>query len=88
MTPTFSLRLSVPDFSSALPRLSTQKDYVLSGYRIFGKVNCFQGGHLLSNKFLRKILKSEESYVLIEMNDVELTKKSDISQSIKIAVNA
>ncbi len=63
-------------------------DFVLSGYRIFGKVNCFQGGHLLSNKFLRKILKSEESYVLIEMNDVELTKKSDISQSIKIAVNA
>ncbi len=63
-------------------------DFLLSGYRIFGKVNCFQGGHLFSNMFLRKMLKSEESYVLIEMSDVELTKKSDISQSIKIAVNA
>ena len=63
-------------------------DFLLSGYRIFGKVNCFQGGHLFSNKFLRKMLKSEESYILIQMSDVELTKKSDINQSIKIAVNA
>ncbi len=63
-------------------------DFLLSGYRILGKVNCFQGGHLFSNKFLRKMLKSEESYILIQMSDVELTKKSDINQSIKIAVNA
>ncbi len=63
-------------------------DFLLSGYRIFGKVNCFKGGHLFSNKFLKKMLKSEESYVLIEMTDIESTKKSDTSQSIKIAVNA
>ena len=31
-------------------------DFMLSGYRILGKVNCYQGGHLLTNHFLRKLL--------------------------------
>ena len=28
---------------------------MLSGYRILGKVKCYQGGHELTNKFLRKL---------------------------------
>ena len=28
-------------------------DFLLSGYRILGKVNCYQGGHSLSNMFLK-----------------------------------
>ena len=31
-------------------------DFVLSGYRILGKVVCEQGGHLLTNSFLKKII--------------------------------
>ena len=31
-------------------------DFLLSGYRIIGKVSCYQGGHELTNLFLRKIL--------------------------------
>ena len=63
-------------------------DFLLSGYRILGTVNCQQGGHQLSNLFLRKLLKSESSFVKIELNDIVLTKKSELSQSVKIAVNA
>ena len=31
-------------------------DFLLSGHRIIGKVNCYQGGHELTNLFLRKFL--------------------------------
>ena len=31
-------------------------DFLLSGYRIVGKVKCYQGGHELTNMFLRKLL--------------------------------
>ena len=63
-------------------------DFILSGYRILGKVECYQGGHQLSNMFLRKLLKLTSSYAEIELSDVELTKKTPIDQSIKLAVNA
>ena len=32
-------------------------DFVLSGYRILGKVDCYQGGHQLSNLFLNQLWK-------------------------------
>ena len=31
-------------------------DFVLSGYRILGRINCHQGGHELSNMFLKKLM--------------------------------
>jgi UDP-3-O-[3-hydroxymyristoyl] N-acetylglucosamine deacetylase len=63
-------------------------DFLLSGYRILGKVDCYQGGHLLSNKFLRKLLKYKNSFTEIELNNIELPKKTQLNQSIKIAINA
>ena len=35
-------------------------DFLLSGYRIIGKVICYQGGHELTNLFLRKIFLLEK----------------------------
>ena len=32
-------------------------DFVLSGYRILGKVSCFEGGHYLSSSFKNYIKK-------------------------------
>ena len=64
-------------------------DFLLSGYRILGTVNCYQGGHQLSNLFLRKLMKSKSSFVEIELNNnIVLTKKTELRQSVKIAVNA
>ena len=41
-------------------------DFMLSGYRVIGKVLCYQGGHELTNLFLRKIFKMQDSYKLTE----------------------
>ena len=45
-------------------------DFLLSGYRILGKVICYQGGHELSNLFLRKIFNTKDSFKLIELNKI------------------
>ena len=63
-------------------------DFLLSGFRILGKVHCYQGGHQLSNMFLRKLLKSKNSYTEIELNNFKLNNKSDLDELAKIAVNA
>ena len=63
-------------------------DFLLSGYRILGKVDYYQGGHQLSNMLLRKLMKSKSSFTTIELNNIELHKKSQSNQSIKLAVNA
>jgi len=63
-------------------------DFLLSGHRILGKVDCYQGGHQLSNMFLRKVLNSKTSYVEIELDNVDLTKKTRLDPTIKLAVNA
>ena len=63
-------------------------DFLLSGYRILGKVDCYQGGHQLSNLFLRKLLNLKSSYTEIEINNFELTNKTILIQPNKLAANA
>ena len=63
-------------------------DFLLSGYRILGKVKCYQGGHQLSNLFLKKLLKSKSSLAEVEIDDIRLSKKIQVIQSVKMAVNA
>jgi UDP-3-O-[3-hydroxymyristoyl] N-acetylglucosamine deacetylase len=63
-------------------------DFLLSGYRIFGSVTCIQGGHSLSNIFLRTFLKDRSNYSIIELTESK-TIKSYFKTSInKLAVNA
>jgi len=63
-------------------------DFLLSGYRVLGKVNCYQGGHELTNNFLRKIFSKKKSYELFQYKDIIISKKISLNQSTKIAVNA
>ena len=63
-------------------------DFLLSGHRILGKVICYQGGHELTNMFLRKLLNSKSAFASIELNDNEISKKTSLYQSLKVAVNA
>ena len=63
-------------------------DFLLSGYRVLGKVNCYQGGHALTNTFLKKLLDSKSSISAFELKDEIITKKINNSQSIKLAVSA
>ena len=63
-------------------------DFILSGYRILGKVNCYQGGHQLTNTFLRSLMETNSNYFLAELEDLTPSKEVKIKQFHKIAVNA
>ena len=68
--------------------LDLSGDFMLSGHRILGKVICNQGGHELTNLFLRKIFNTAESFKFIEFNSYKIPKKVFTKESEKIAVNA
>ena len=63
-------------------------DFLLSGYRVLGKVTCYQGGHELTNKFLRKLLNQKSSIKPVEMSDQLVSEKTNSNQFENIAVNA
>ena len=67
-------------------------DFLLSGYNILGKVGCHQGGHELSNMFLKKLLVSKNFYKITQAKEDEnLFKNKDnlrLNNLQKLAVNA
>ena len=63
-------------------------DFLLSGKRILGKVKCYQGGHELTNKFLRKMFSSDLDIKKIKENKSKIAEKFANNQSTKLAVNA
>ena len=62
-------------------------DFLLSGFRVLGKVECQQENEL-TNKFLRKLFKSKSSFVCSELEDIIITKKISSNQPLRVAVNA
>ncbi len=63
-------------------------DFLLSGYSVLGKVTCYQGGHELTNLFLRNLLGSKSAIQIIELNNIRISKKINSYHSIKSAVSA
>ncbi len=63
-------------------------DFLLSGKRILGKVSCSQGGHQLSNMFLKTLFKSKASHKVVQINEINLQKTIKTSSITKLAVNA
>ena len=63
-------------------------DFLLSGFRIIGKVSCDQGGHELTNLFLRKLFNTQSAFQLIFQNKFVVSKKFQSKNFEKIAVNA
>ena len=63
-------------------------DFLLSGYRILGSVTCIQGGHALSNLFLRAFLNDKSNFVTIETEETTDTKSFQKKSESKLAVNA
>ena len=63
-------------------------DFLLSGSRVLGKVTCYQGGHELTNMFLRKLLKLNSACTNLELKDHKIAKKIESFQPANIAVNA
>ncbi len=63
-------------------------DFLLSGRRVLGKIVCFQGGHELTNAFLRKMLASENVYESIELKDIIVSKKPKTNSPVGLVANA
>tara|TARA_A100001037_G_C15105733_1_gene616332 strand:+ start:885 stop:1811 length:927 start_codon:yes stop_codon:yes gene_type:complete len=63
-------------------------DFLLSGYRVLGRVVCHQGGHDLTNKFLRKLLNTRSAIKDFQIKNLDIPKKISTEESIKLAVNA
>jgi UDP-3-O-[3-hydroxymyristoyl] N-acetylglucosamine deacetylase len=63
-------------------------DFLLSGCRILGNVTCVQGGHSLSNLFLKSFLKDRSNYSMIELEDSKTIKSYFKTPANKLAVNA
>ena len=47
-------------------------DLYTAGFRIIGSINCSQGGHYLTNKFLRKVFENKENFSIIEIKEKNL----------------
>ncbi len=63
-------------------------DFLLSGYKILGKVYCHQGGHQLSNLFLHKLVKSKNKYEIFNFNENIVKKSQPTKSHFKLAANA
>ena len=63
-------------------------DCLLSGYRMLGKIKCYQGGHELTNLFLRKIFNKNSSLRVFELSEVFISNKIKPITQRKLAVNA
>ena len=63
-------------------------DFLLSGFRICGKIKCIQGGHELTNMFLRKLFTNDSLLSFTESSNQLISKDTAIKPTIKIAVNA
>ena len=63
-------------------------DFFLSGFRILGKVKCNQGGHQLTNMFLRKLLNTNETGKNHKIAKLIISEKFNSDISRKIAINA
>ncbi len=63
-------------------------DFMLSGFRILGKVKCYQGGHQLTNMFLRKLLNTHVKDVNQKLEKFQISRKYNLEESPKIAINA
>ena len=63
-------------------------DFLLSGFRILGKIDCYQGGHELSNMFLTKLIANKSIFEIFELKETFITKRLNSAHSSRIAVNA
>tara|TARA_Y100001970_G_scaffold95263_1_gene120052 strand:+ start:17737 stop:18663 length:927 start_codon:yes stop_codon:yes gene_type:complete len=62
-------------------------DFMLSGARVIGSVECVHGGHALTNKFLKKIFADKTNYDLVE-SEASSNVRKILPLNKRLAVNA
>ncbi len=63
-------------------------DFMLSGARIIGSVECTHGGHALTNEFLKKIFSDKNNYDIVENESSSTNVRKIIPLHKRLAVNA
>tara|TARA_Y100000590_G_scaffold110042_1_gene125430 strand:- start:1489 stop:2415 length:927 start_codon:yes stop_codon:yes gene_type:complete len=63
-------------------------DFMLSGARVIGLVQCIHGGHSLTNKFLKKIFSDKNNYDIIESESTSQNVRKILPLHKRLAVNA
>ena len=63
-------------------------DFLLSGFKILGKVYCYQGGHQLSNLFLQRLIKSKDKYKILNFDEDKSQKKQSENTHYNLAAIA
>ena len=63
-------------------------DFMLSGARVIGSVECIHGGHALTNEFLKKIFSEKSNYDVIESESSSQNVRKILPLNKRLAVNA
>ena len=63
-------------------------DFMLSGARVIGAVECFHGGHSLTNKFLKKIFSDKSNYHIVEAESSSTNVRKILPLHKRLVVNA
>jgi len=63
-------------------------DFMLSGARVIGSVECIHGGHALTNEFLKKIFSDKSNYDIVESESSSQNVRKILPLNKRLAVNA
>ncbi len=63
-------------------------DFMLSGVRVIGSVECTHGGHALTNGFLKKIFSDKTNYDIVENESSSANVRKILPLHKRLAVNA
>jgi len=63
-------------------------DFMLTGKRVIGSINCIRGGHLLTNDFLRQVLSDKNNFTTIKNQNSSLNIRKISPVQKGLVVNA
>jgi UDP-3-O-[3-hydroxymyristoyl] N-acetylglucosamine deacetylase len=63
-------------------------DFMLSGARVIGSVDCIHGGHALTTEFLNKIFSDKSNYDIVESQSIVSNVRKIVPLNKRFAVNA
>ena len=63
-------------------------DFMLSGARVVGSVECVHGGHALTNEFLKKIFSDKSNYDIVEHESFYSNVRKILPIHKRLAINA
>jgi UDP-3-O-[3-hydroxymyristoyl] N-acetylglucosamine deacetylase len=65
--------------------LDCMGDLMLANYKILGKVECSQGGHLLTNALLKEFLSNSKNFSVIEFKEKKLPNNSFYNRPVAVS---